>query len=310
MENLTNPYIKRSPGDLVSAEDWNDVQRLIREDIGRQIKDAVAKLNSIPNAENSQKFENKTADQLTKEILEKARQEIPSRTGYQRLFKILKKDEQKIIKHGLAADPLVDVYALDTFNVLCSEGEQKSEEVVTFYLYHSSERRLKPLPGAPAGTPSVEIEPTGGTPFRIAFADLLSLYKVDYTNGSTLDDLETEFWQAFLKDPNDDFDDDDYCHSPWFDRCCGDRRTVADLKSRGDWDELWFKMKPRKTINFVGSAAHTVVPANIEVVHFDFNTIGMTYLTGSSLAFRSGVEGEANAAAQPDKLRVMVLLKV
>lgn len=307
MESITNPYIKRNPGDLVSAEDWNDVQNLIRVDIGKQIKDAIAKLNSVPNSENSQKLENKSADQLTKEILEKARQEIPARTGYQRLFKILKIDEQKIIKHGLAADPLVDVYALDTFKVVCSEDEQKAVEEVTFYLYHSSERKLKAPPDSPPGTPSVEIEPTGGTPFRIAFADLLSLYKVEYTNSSTLDDLETEFWQAFLKDPNDDFDDDDYCHSPWFDRCCGDRRTVGDLKSRGDWDELWFKMKPRKTINFTGTADHTVVPPNIEVVHFDFNTIGMTYLTGGAFVRRENVEV---VVEQPDKLRVMVLLKV
>src|SRR5262252_1693576 len=67
--------------------------------------------------------------------------------------------------------------------------------------------------------------------------------------------------------PNDEFEEDQYCHSPWFEKCCGEQRTVGELKKRGDWDDIWFQMRPRKTINFpVPPTAETpLTPAPTQV---------------------------------------------
>lgn len=302
MSTEFTPYIPRDPGDLVTAEDWNELQRKIKADTARQIAEAVNNIKKVAEADNAHKLDNQTSDELTNEILQLAAQALPKRTGYLSLFKRLKTGTQKVIEHKLSACPLVDLYTLEAFQVVCSEDEQKNQESVFFYLYHSSERRIRfTQQGAPASPgPGVEIEPTGGTPFRIRFSDLLHLYKVQYSDSSTLDDLETEFWQAFFADPNDQFDDDQYCHSPWFDRCCGDRRSVGDLKSRGDWDELWFKMKPRKTVNhtvnLLNAQQTPPTPLNCEVVHFDFDRIGITFT--------------APPDSQEVVLNLMVLLKV
>ena len=273
-----NLYIPRHPGDLISAADWNNLQSKIKEDIGKQIQEAIKNLTSVPSSDNTHKIDNQTADELTKAILEKARQELPLRTGYRCLFRRLKINEELVIKHDLGARPNVDLYQLDEFSALCSEDDSKDRvDGMLFYLYHSSEKKFR----APSGGSAIEIEPLNRTPFRIPFSEMLSLYNVSYTDTSTLDDLETEFWKAFMKAPNEEFDDDKYCHSPWFDRCCGENRTVAELKQRGDWNELWFKVKPRKTVNFISSAPNDApvfsLPSPLQVVHFDLNTIGIKY---------------------------------
>ncbi|HEV7377148.1 MAG TPA: hypothetical protein VGN95_20695 [Pyrinomonadaceae bacterium] len=337
-----NGYIQRRPGDLLTAEDWNEIQRKIKEDIGKQIKEAVEKINHVPLADSAHKLDDQTSDELAKAILEQARHELPKRTGYRRIFKRLTLGKESIIKHDLGGYPLVDIYSLYPFDVVCSEDDQKNQEQAFFFLYHSSEKRIRftPVGQTASQGPGVEIETSGGTPFRISFADMLAYYNVAYRDSSTLEDLETEFWDAFLVEPNDDFDDAERCHSPWFDRCCGERRTVAELKSRGDWDELWFKVIPRKTVNRTdvpsklnlaavrdtatdtaadaatdanriagtplqpGTAPPAgrdqVAPKNLEVVHFDFNRVGITYLPQPGDPY----------PPVGDIQRVMVLLKV
>ena len=320
MSTQFEPYINRSPGDLVTAEDWNEIQRKIKEDIKKQIEQAIGDIKQVPESENALKLQDQSADELTEAILEKARQELPKRTGYQRIFKRLKAGEERVVEHKLGGCPLVDIYELIPFKVVCSEDDQKNEEPVYFYFYHSSERRIKFTPvGQPAQSGhGVEIERAGGTQFRISLAEMLAYYNVQYTDRSTLEDLETEFWQAFLSAPNDEFDDYQYCHSPWFDRCCGERRTVGDLKSRGDWDELWFKVIPKKTINLVGGEGHS--PRNLEVFHYDFNKLGIRFTYGGTIA----ASGVSNVANDPDlanadvptkmasvgEMNLMVLLKV
>jgi hypothetical protein len=297
-------YLEQHPGDLVTAENWNELQRKIKADIQSQItkaKDEVKK-EGVDKAANADKLENKTADQLSEEILAKAAQQAATRTGYQRLYKNLKSGEAKVIKHGLKACPLVDIYQLDSFKVVCSEdGVQSIDEGVLFFLYHTSEAkiRFKETTDPKTKPVSITIEDSD-PPFRIAFADLLAYYHVKYTDTSSLDDLVNEFEKAFFADPNDKFDDDVTCHSPWFDKCCGDRRTVADLKRSGDWDDLWLKVKPRKTINNSTASVppeHPVpAPINLDVVHFDLDTAGIKYTK--------------DAGAGVDELPVMVLLKV
>jgi len=315
MPTATDLYVPRNPGDLVTAEDWNDLQKKIQDDIDAKVKKGVEGVTTVKNAETSDKLQNKTPEQLAKEIVDKALAELTKVTGYRNYFKLLKVGEESVLKHGLKAFPLVDIYQLDYFPVICSEDEQKTSIWVNYYLYHSSEKTLRLNVGpSPTGTSApVEIQPTKEPYFRIPFSEMLSRYNVEYDESSTLDDLETEFWEAFFKEPNDAFHDDQYCHSPWFDRCCGDRRTVAVLKKAGNWDEIWFKMVPRKTINYQRPATPaglpSAAPTQIQVVHHDFDTVGLKLLDKPvPQVVPQGTPGDVIEMLAKPELKVMVLL--
>jgi hypothetical protein len=320
MTTTTAPYIARNPGDLWTAEDWNRVQLLIKEDIAAQTQAAIDAIDRVPNADNADKLENKSAEQLTTEILERVLSQIPMRTGYRRLFKKLTVGEESVIEHGLKACPLVDIYQLNYFEVVASEDDDRFKTWVNFYLYHASEKRIRiTVEGAPRAE-SIEIEPSEGHPYRIRFSDMLAQYSVEYTDDSGLDDLETEFWKAFFADPNDQFDDNQYTHSPWFDRCCREQVTVRTLKQKRDWDDLWFKMVPRKTVNYPYNADTGAPEASLEgeirpeptqlqIVHFDFDTLGLRVLRPPlhQPEVIAGLGEDRNIA---DELKVMLLLKV
>lgn len=318
---MFDPYIERNPGDLISAGDWNQMQRLIQEDIDKKTKKAVEGIQQVPRAEDSDKLEGSSKSDLIDEIVKKAVQEIRAKSGYLQIFKILRVGKEEIIKHDLHLHPLVDVYQLDYFQVVCCEDKQSSAMWTTFYLYHSSEKKLR-FGNEGARPTAFEIQPTESQPFRIPFRDLLDRYKVEYTDDSSLGDLETEFWEAFFKAPNDEFDDDQYCHSPWFDRCCREQKSVRDLKRQGDWDELWFQMRPRKTINYTppapepnrNEAAPPEAPTQIQVTQYDFDTIGLTLLSRPSLPEawfnRPADDHPVEPLEDRDEIKLMVLLKV
>ncbi len=327
MGNETTPYISRNPGDLVSAEDWNKVQLDIKKDIGDKVQAGINSITSVKNAENATKFDGKTVAELTQEIIDKALQILPTRTGYQMLFKQLKVDEEKVIKHELKACPLVDVYQLDYFKVVCSEDEDdRREAMVNFYLYHSGEKRIRITAGGT--TTTIEIEPASGQVFKVLFTEMLNRYQVPYTDSSSLDDLENEFWKALFKAPNDEFENNQYCHSPWFEKCCGEKRTVKELKDTGAWNDMWFKMQPRKTTNYPGvaipgsTAAPTLetsdptqAPTQLHVVHFDFDTIGVKAVAPpiypqGLIDDITRLLGDNAANELKQELKIMLLLKV
>lgn len=334
--NAPTPYIPHNPGDMITAGDWNTVQVDIKNDIASQIQTAVGNIQSVPHADNADQLGGQTPDQLTQSILKQAEQILPQRTGYFRSFNRLKVGQEKILKHSLQSFPLIDVYQLDYFQAICAKSETDVSGVwVNFFLYHTSERTISIK--TPQGTVKAVIEPQDQQPFRVLFSDMLALYQVKITDTMTLDDLETDFWTAFWGAPNDEFDDDQYCHSPWFEKCCGESRSVKELKDRGDWDDIWFKMIPRKTINYPtadlsGKPAWGVLPTNIlndpnsqntfdgtvaptqiHADHHDFNTVGIKLLTNPvypnyfspSPDSRFSVPG-----SYKDELKIMVLLKV
>lgn len=279
MTTKLTPYEDYQPGQLIDARRMNNMQTLIKEDIGERVTKAIQEIKTVQNAENATLLGGKNLGQIIDDILSRVFQEIPKKTGYLRLFKQLKVNEEEVIKHNLKAFPLVDVYQLDYFRVVCSEdGNKPYDEWVNFYLYHSSEKRIR-LEKPDNSTESIVIEPTDSHAYKILFKDMLDSYKVEYTADSSLGDVETEFWKAFFSSPNDHFDDDQYCHSPWFDRCCREGRTVGSL---GDaWNDLWFQMRPRKTVNLQEAEGvdvklpPTSAPTQVEVVHFDLDTLGL-----------------------------------
>ena len=324
--NPPTPYIPKNPGDLITVKDWNNLQVDVKRDIGSQIQTAVGNIKNVDDATNSDQLGGQTPDQLTQTILKQAKEILLQRTGYLRSFNRLETGKEKILRHGLKGLPLVDVYQLDYFHAICSRAENDSTPVwVNFFLYHTSERTLSAKSAATNQTVKAVIEESDQQPFRVLFSDMLASYNVQYTNATSLEDLETDFWTVLWAAPNDEFDADQYCHSPWFEKCCSEQCSVKQLKDRGDWDDIWFKMVPRKTINFptnpINDAAQpdpnapfdgTVAPTQVQVAHHDFDTVGIKLLGDPIYPQPMGTQ-DGDPFTQPantKELKVMVLLRV
>lgn len=319
------PYIEHEPGDLITAEDWNDLQRQIHDDIRSTSQEAADGVVNVAKADDADHLEGKDIDALTDEVAKRVLDQVRGRTGYRQLFKVLKEGEVSVIEHELGTAPLVDVYKLEYFPVVCREDDETRSAFATFYLHHSTERRVRVRPEAGAAT-SIDIQPKDfpdGEPrdfpeWGIPFADMLTRYDVTYTDTTSLGDLETEFWKAFFREPNDQFGDDQYCHSPWFERCCKEQQSVRQLKEKGDWDDMIFHTRPWKSLNYSGerqadgdkeTSAVAPAPMNIGVAHLDLNRSAL-WLQGD--AVHGGPFADRLDDFYPEfhhELKVMVLLK-
>jgi hypothetical protein len=314
MASEVTPYIPRAAGDILSASDWNQLQLDIKKDIGDQIEKALGQVDDVPHSGDSDKLEGKTLDEITQDIVRKTLEAIKKDCGgYVTLFRRLELGEETLIEHSLGAFPLTDVYQLEYFPAVCGFREDYEYEPVrwvNFFLYHGTERKIRIPSRETSKSVMIEIEETDVRPARVKFSDLLMLYDVKYTETTDLEELEAGFWDAFFQRPDcDDFEPRQYGHSPWFERCCGERRSVKELKERGDWDRLYLKMRTRKTINLLGSHPfkkttkrteevedfkdhvllftatetntrtypRTIVaaPNQVQIVHYDFDTLGV-----------------------------------
>jgi hypothetical protein len=321
MSTDATPYVEVKPGDLITADLFNTVQEDVKKDIAQQIQTSIAGITKVKQADDAGTVDGLNVDQITKQILEKVKAMIPGRTGYLRTFNRLKVGQPTVIKHNLGAEPVVDVYQLEYFQVVCAQGETAADaivEYVTFFLYHESEKVIRgnqttTVNGATTtSVVSVTIEDQHVPQYRIPFKDVLAEFNVDTSkDGTTIDELVTSFWTALFGSPNDTFDPAQYCHSFWFEKCCGELRTIKDLKDRGDWDHIWFKMLPRKTINYPATDPNPIVlsndstgkpaptestparkaltafdypaPTQVEVVQLDYNTLALELLTNPVL---------------------------
>jgi hypothetical protein len=315
---MSDPYVPAVPGALITAENINLMQSKIRDDIAKQTKDALGGIKSVPHADDADKLEGTSKSDLINQIVSRAVAEIRANSGYKQLFKVLKVGQEKLIKHNLHLCPLVDLYQLDYFPVVCSEDNQTYGSWTTFYLHHSGEKRLR----IEKTGKFLEIQPSDRPIFRIPLCDLLERYKVQYSDDSSLSDLVNDFWEAFFQAPNDDFDEEQYCHSPWFQKCCRDEKTVRDAKRNGDWDDLWVQFRPRKTVNYPNfvegnwrSVSPTPAPTEIQVVQYDPETIGLTLLTAPILPKEPTLDEPVGKITDsipdfPNEIKLMVLLKV
>lgn len=314
------PYINRNPGDLITSQDWNGMQEMIRADIASQIATAVAGIKTVDQSHDAERLGGQTPADLAQQVFDYVLRQLPKRTGYLNVFKKLQVGTEAVIDHQLGAAPLVDVYNLDYFRVVASEDGHVFQAWATFFLYHGSESTIRFRPeeaaqGAGQGSISVPIDPAGH-PYRIPFTQMLELYQVEVHDDSTLDEVETEFWKAFNAAPNDRFDDDQIYHSPWFDRCCGDNRTWRSLIR--DRDDIYLQMRPRKTVNYPVPPPPNVennvpdptrAPTNIQVTHFDLNSVGLTLLIPPEIP-NTTLDPPAPPRPKPDHIKLLVLLKV
>lgn len=293
-------FIEQKPGDSITAENWNELQRKIKAEIQSQVAKAKSEIKQegVDKAGNAEKLENKNTVQLKEDFLKAAEQLVAKRTGYRSYFRWINNKEDIVIEHKLLDYPLVDIYELEPIgDAICSEDGDLSqastpiESKTLFYLHHASEMSVsKKL--SDGATTSRTIKMTLDPNFSIPFSEMLTHYGITPAGDETLDALETRFWQAFFAQNGETFNpvnDEVTCHSPWFDRCCGDRRTYDQLTKAGEWDKLMFHVKPRKTINYQSSATGQTItltqrsrPVLTQVSQYTFNKVGVRILDAST----------------------------
>jgi hypothetical protein len=334
MATPPTPYVPAMPGDLITAENWNVMQTDVQQDIANQVKAGIASVKDVDHAGNADKLGGMTLADLTKYILDQAFAQLPKRTGYMQVLCNLEwannAGVDKVIQHNLKAYPIVDIYLLSYFLAVCAKNDKPEDamaEWVLFYLYHADERRLR-IPGQ-TGAVDIETEPK----FRILWKTLLDQLVVqkllDYTDDTTLDDLEVDFWKAMFKSPpNDQFDPDSYCHSPWFEKCCGEKRTVAELTRHGDFDDIYLKVMPQNTaicavLTSAAFSSGTTVPGGISgangalvrVSQLDLDSVALQLAMPPSFSFTPPQGAPQNIVAPSQAyatthLPVLALLKV
>jgi hypothetical protein len=324
MPDTPAPYIFHTAGDLITANDWNAVQVDVRVDIAKQIASSIANVKDVAHATSADKLGDMTPDQLKQYILDQVLAVLPKRTGYMQVFCNLKINTDKLIQHGFKAHPVMDLYQLDYFLAVCAKNDTPEDAVkewVLFYLYHADEKRLR----IPPHQDSIAIE--SDPKFRILWNTLIDQFKdqklLDYNDDTTLDDLEVDFWKAMFTAPNDEFDPDSYCHSPWFEKCCGEKRTVGELKKRGDFDDIYLKIMPQQTMNSLHGAGTdkdkdaTPEPTKVRVSQLDLDTVALHLLAQGD--YPSSLDKPADAGKTPivplpqdykNYLPFMLLLKV
>ena len=335
MATQPTPYIKVNPGDLILAEDIDSIQIQVKQDIAKQIATAIGGIKKVDQAGDAGTLNGKDLATIEQEVANIVLGQISKKGGPQILFKQLTLGDKKLINHKRGSFPAVDAYQLGYFKVICPEDENTRRVAwVNFYIYHSSEKRIRTTALLnPTDTTqlqvTVEIEPNDlKQQYKVKFTDMLNRYGITWDDTTILDVLVTSFWNKFFSDPNDVFDEDQYCHSPWFDGCCKEQKTMGALK--GELDNIWFKMQPQKTINYAFGPGGDIAPLgklppatsdqlqlppfgyelphNIEIVHYDFNTLGVELVAPPIYPPVPADDQSGDPAINKTQLKIMLIL--
>lgn len=295
MTNETTAYIPHNPGDLVTAEDWNDVQRQIKEDIQNQIESAKEEIKDtgVKRADNADKFDNKTPKGWTDELDERYALKIHDHeelAAYRRYYKQMEAGDVIVLEHKLDRFPLVDVYVLlpiypePTGEGEAEEGEEYIEE--KFYLYyHHEERDRDRLYTQERGRQRWP----WGTPIE----QLLLEYQVEWEDDDSLGDVANDFLEAFFTSPTDHIS---HRTSPWIDEKRD--RTIAELKRRDEWPDIRWAVRPEKLVVGtlgMGERAGREGELLVEVTHLSYNTLE--------------IRTASNLGANVEAIDLMILLR-
>ena len=257
MVDAVTPYERFEPAQLIAADRMNIMQVDIKKDIQARIEAVKAEITKagVDRAGNADKFDNRSPKDWTDVLDQRYAGKVHDHEGmaaYRRYIKEFTADTNAVLlEHKLGRFPLVDIYEL--LPVTNKQGFADCKllfyygqaDIDDFNLWVRVYRDRIPL----------------GLPFEQVLAEL----GVQYDDDDTIEDVLNDLWAAFLRDPNDKIK---HCTSPWVEECCGQRRTVADLKRADQWNDLYLAIKPRKC----GKSADTA-PPKVEVAQINYNTL-------------------------------------
>jgi len=247
---MTEEYIKRDPGDLITSEDWNEVQVEIKKDIEAKIKSAKEQIKKtgVERADNADKFDNKTPKGWTDELDERYAAKVHDHKGetvYRRYHKRFTKETRSaFLHHELGRFPLVDVYELLPFVLPVSSGgtsevESSDGYPPKFFLYYHHEEADKF--GLNAKVCQMRV------PLGVPIEAVLDEYGIVWERDNTLEDVRNDLWgfgelPGLFTPPNDEIS---HAFSPWIKE--NERLKIKTLDKNNEWENIQLAFRPRKT---------------------------------------------------------------
>ena len=271
------PYVEKKAGDLITAEDWNEMQNLVRQDIETKATAAAAAVTEVGKASDADTLGGKSYEGLFKELLERALVGIHAKQGYQMEFRCLKLGHPEKITHDLGDLPLVDIYRLEYFPALIHSGGERFPEWTLFYLGHDSDDSHYS-----DGTTRQKLGQPDG--LRLSLSEAIRRFEVDVSGCQSLADLVGELQLKMFEGAPEGSFQGKFQHSPWFEEHCRETMSVGMAAREGDLDgnsKLWVHFMPRKTVLLdrsvkaggSGKATRDVGSTKVDVRHRDFNTL-------------------------------------
>lgn len=290
------PWIPASPGDLITADNWNDVQRYARADIKQSAADLQTKIDDVKQGlenVNAVKFGGKTPDQWAEQFAPRIH-DHEGQSVYRRYIKeFTQQVNQAFLSHKLGRFPIVDVYELlpvvDPIptNLPAAEQGRYNDCKLLFYSGHADVDRLNLMVSVYRDR----------VPLGLPLEQVLGELGVQYDGNTSIADIVNDMWNAFRRDPNDELK---HCTTPWIDDCCERDRTVEELKRAGEWDDLYLAYKPAKCAD-CGPSAGQDTTDGADGIRFDVDIMQVNYDT---------LLIQANNLVQNQVLDLMFLLRI
>jgi hypothetical protein len=263
------PYIEAHPGELITAQAWNEVQVDIKKDIADEIEEAKEDIRhtGVDKAKDADEFAGKTPTEWTDELDQRYAAKAHDHEGQtvrRRYIKQFTPDvNEALLVHELGQFPLVDMYKLLP---VTTAGDQKYAACkILFFASHADADEL-----------GLRVRVYRDRALRgIVFEHLAAEIGLEYTDDSSIADVIDDFWTQFMLDPNDEIE---HCQTDWIDDCCEKNRTVGELKRAGDWDDLYIGLNPQKCglgaeLDIGDNGALRPPTCRVEVSHVNYDTL-------------------------------------
>jgi hypothetical protein len=231
-------YVPAHPGDMLTANDWNEMQARVKQDIERKVREAVEALvkNGVNRAGNAERFNNKTQEDWISDLNAKyaLRSSVDaSVAGYRRYFKHLSSEEPKVfIHHKLGRFPEVQIASLCPVVSYTSSGTDLSGKRIVLY-YGEEEADELSLYG------QVRRDRVHR---GIKLSVMLDELGLKYRRDQRLLDVVNDMWELLMKNPPND--EISHGASTWFKSAYKASRTIESLDTGGEWDDLYLGIRP------------------------------------------------------------------
>jgi len=287
MANETTPYISRNPGDVITAEDWNEAQVLIKEDIQNQVGEVETALNEFKETPvDADTFDGKTPEEWTEAYDERyvQRSELEAGWGeYRRYFKQIDLEladdifQPAIIKHKLNRYPVVSLFELAELKSKKDDTPVKDNDgnEVKFLVYYAGHR-----------DPDAEKLMTHG-PDDVYWGDpltrIMEQFGMHPIPTQLFDDVLNDLWGKMF-DPGlaqDHFKRESYGHSAYIQKKVLDENmTVNDLDAGGMWKDLRMAIRPKMISAFdepkTGGDYAGPIMSRVQVYHMSQDMLEIT----------------------------------
>lgn len=272
----TDLYVEFHPGDLISAEDMNEMQDKIQEDIGTQITAAKKEIieGEVAQAGNAKKFGGLDPSELEARQDKRyvMRDDYIAAGEYRRYFKQADKVlggggiEPAVIKHRLHRYPIVEVYKLaQLFAVepLATKEKPFVWQTVRFLVYYAS--KIDPV------AELLRTESSDWFYWGDPLSYWLDRFGVKPEKTQVFEDLLNDFWGQMFNPglEQDEFKGESFGYSKhvekWLDK------PVGDLMMGKQWEDLRVAVRPQlisPSLNLTAGAADQIL-----VFHLSQNEI-------------------------------------